>query len=242
MRINGSSPVIASEDKKEKKIQEVKATKPETYSIANSLKLDIKKSNIPATNLKLNKKDEMDETDKKIDLTNKVLTGLNTAGTVATVPGEVVKTAVSIKRTSTVILTASSLNAALSSPVKGRVLMTIASTAGKAVRITEAANVLAAKYNHAPTYNVMTKKVLPAANVVLSGIGVYINAKKFDKAMKAGDNLGMVKSGTQIALNTVSGVTGVIPGTGQTVSAIAGTATIVSDFIIDKSSRLFSKK
>ncbi|RYX99659.1 hypothetical protein EON78_03135, partial [bacterium] len=81
MRINGLSPVITSENKKVENKQEVKASNPETYSIANSLKLEVKKSNIPAVDLK---KDTIPEIDKKVDLTNKVLTGLNTAGTVAT--------------------------------------------------------------------------------------------------------------------------------------------------------------
>lgn len=236
------SPTVAVEKKTEIKNKEVKPVCERSYSIANSLTLEVKKSDIPAVAIKT--EEPKTAVDKTLDITNKVTTGLNTVGTIATVPGEIVKGAVEVKKICNTVIVGSAINMVVSSPnsVKEKTFVAVGTVVGRALRITDGAALIAAKYNHTKTYNVMTKKILPTANGVISGIAIYTNSKKFAKAYQEKNNLAMVKSGTQIVLNGVSGVTGFFPGTGQTVSAVTGVASMVTDFAIDKTAKLFIKK
>lgn len=237
---------------------EVKTLTNPSQSIINSLRIDVKRSSIPASDLKivtdnkpqvstdrLNKKDEPKTAlDKNVDIASKVTIGVSTVGSAVTAPGEFIKAAPAIHKLCTNAVAATVIEATISTPnsVKEKVFLSVAKTVGKAAKASTALAGIAVKVNHVPTYNVMTNKVLPVANGVLSGIGVYTGIKKYNEASKKGNKIEMVKSGTQVALNVVSGVGGFVPGKGQVISGVAGIASLVSDFAIDKTSKLFIKK
>lgn len=223
-----------------------------SQSLVNTLKFDNKKSSIPASALKIipdttkNSKNDENKTslDKTLDTANKVTIGVGAVGSVITAPGEIVRAAPAVQKLFTTTVVTTAIEATISAPngLKSKAFFTVAKTASKAGRAATSLTGLAVKLNHGPTYNIMANKVLPVANGVVSGIGVYTGIKKYNEASKKGDKVEMLKSGTQIALNVVSGVGGFVPGKGQVISGVAGIASLVSDFTIDKTSKLLVKK
>ena len=75
----------------------------------------------------------------------------------------------------------------------------------------------------------MTKKVMPTANALASGLAIYDHGRKFHKAHAAGDVAAQTVSGIQIGLNAICAVTGYFPGHAQTVSAVTGLGSLVLD-------------
>lgn len=214
-----------------------------TYVINNSLIITTKKSSVPAVCLNPRQIEKNNEIDKNLDSTAKVITSASAVGTAITVPGEIINNAMDIKRICTSTMAGSLINATISTPnsLNEKAFLTVARTASKAIRTTDALTNIAVRYNNTKAYNVLSKKVLPTANAVVSGITIYTNVKKFDKSMKEGNKVEMLKSGTQIVLNGVSGVTGFIPGKGQIISSVTGVASIFTDFAIDKTSKMLGK-
>lgn len=248
MKVNSTNQILVI-DKKNVKTQEKKNVLCESSKINlnNTLKINFQKSGIPATLLKIpssSKKEEKTELDKDLDTTSKVGMGVGAVGGAVTLPGEVINNVGTVKKVLNSTIAGSVINATISSPnsVKEKVFITVAKASGKAIRATDSVAKLATKLNHVPTYNIVAGKVLPTANAVVSGIAIYTNMKKFDKSVKEGNKLEMLKSGTQIVLNGVSGVGGFVKGKGQVISGVAGAASLFADFAFDKTAQLLNKK
>lgn len=218
-------------------------------SIINSLTLknvvnlnpDLKKSGvIPAVSSETKNcakpiKEETNCLDKVVNITGIVGNTANVGGILITVPGETIKHASAIKKLSNIVMASSMVNLSSSVPASAheKIYISLAKSASKVATVSEGVSVLAAKLHYENVSGFTSKKALPAINVVLSGVSVYTNIKRYNKAKTTGNKLEITKASTQIILSSVSAVTGYMPGRGQVISAVTGISTLFSDKLID---------
>ncbi len=228
-----------------------------SQSVINSLTLknvvnlnpDLKKSgSIPAVSSETKDctkhiKEEVNCLDNLVNATGIVGNTANVGGILITVPGETIKHASAIKKLSNIVTAGSMVNIVSSTPasVNEKIYLSVAKSALKVARASEGVSVIATKLHYENVSGFTSKKVLPAINVLLSGVSIYTNTKRYNKAKITKNKLEMAKASTQIVLSSVSAATGYMPGKGQVISAVTGISTLFSDKLIDGANFVYHK-
>lgn len=162
----------------------------------------------------------------------------STIGTVITLPNEMLKLAdgmadaakalsgrthllVSLKHTPLAALSSRAMSGTL------RVLEESSTLASLSRVITQAPVV--GRLTQPAVADFVSAKILPTVNAVGAGLAIYDHSKRFQKAKSEGNTAAQVLSGVQIGLNAISGVTGYMKGSAQTVSAVAGLSSLALD-------------
>ncbi len=243
---------------KKPKIKESDSTLIKSLSLQTNLKIDqskIKKSDsVPAVDFKTNnpeitvnttakpkhKKTAMDRT---MNTARIVTNTVAMVGNVVVIPATVVQNASKVANFAKAAGVSSLIRMSISLPgsVQEKLFFGVTKSASGIARVTETVGNVAIKLNHQPTSSFIQNKALPVVNLAISGVSVYQNVRKFEDASDDDNKKEMAKAGTQVVLNTVSGVTGLRKGKMLVVSAVTGFATLASDKVIDAGFYLYGK-
>ncbi|MBC7474485.1 MAG: hypothetical protein H7263_09355, partial [Candidatus Sericytochromatia bacterium] len=235
---------------KKPKINESDSTLIKSLSLKTNITIDqskIKKSDsVPAVDFKINnpeitvntmvkpkhKKTAMDRT---MNTARIVTNTVAMIGNVVVIPATVVQNASKVTSFSraTAVSSLIRMSSSLPGSVQEKLFLGVTKSASGIARATETVGNVAVRLNHQPTSSFIQNKVLPVVNLAISGVSVYQNVRKFEDSYEDDNKKEMAKAGTQVVLNTVSGVTGMMKGKMLVVSAVTGFATLASDKVID---------
>lgn len=177
-------------------------------------------------------KQESDTDSVAVQTVKKGSATANVASTLITLPTEAIKASETVVHLSQVMQARAALQAG---GIGGRAVATAAVGTAALAKGTQVVAKLANGVMSVPVIgrlaqpqvaNTIANKVMPSLNALGSGLSIYDNVRRYNKATLQGNQTAQIVSGVQIGLNGLSGVTGFLKGKGQMISAVAGLSSL----------------
>lgn len=183
------------------------------------------------------KPQEADADSVAVKAVKKGSTTANVASTLITLPTEIIKASDSVTNVAHLLQARSAIQAG---GIGGKAIAGAALGTTTLAKGTQVIAKLANGIMNAPVIGRLTQphvantvnyKVMPTINAIGSGLGIYDNVRRYNKATAQGDTTARIVSGVQIGLNGISGATGFLKGKGQMISAVTGISSLALEGI-----------